>query len=1157
MKRFNRISRLLLLTAFGFLCSPTVKAQNIVASGVSVLTVEKMVRDYLFGGNKDVTIKNIKYTGGFGGIGAYTAVGTPFGTTEGLVLSTGSIYMVNGPYIHDTTSTAWNVNPDFDAERIAWGGEIPLPSPPNPPPPPKTIDPAVIEFDIATPGNGLTFNFQFGSYEYDDTLHTDTSISIARDFFAILVQGKGLGNGLDYVNLGTVTEFPPPPPPPADPIGPVEVPINSWSVNNGPQGNGPCMRCDKFFDNRTKSGGLYPFTSMPGFTGVFSKSINIIPCDTYHVKILITDVEHPFMDSHLFINIETLNPPVYQVVDRYKIGTASYPIDTVAFEDCDYAEIRIERYTNIGSPGSVNLWYTGTAVPGLDYKPLPATVNFAANQRVAIVPIYAKKTSGNVPNRTIIVNNANEVCGILKYYAKTYLLKKDILNFSLGPDTSLCEGQQITLNATNNPPAEYYVWQDAKSGPFYNVTQTGKYSVRARIGTCLRSDTININFKPLVKFTLGPDSSICFKDSLKLDPKLSLADTNIKYQWFDMTNKPTKTVGSTGNYHLKVTRLGCSTYDTMALTVKPLPAVVLGNDTAFCYQGNPNFTIIANTDPFNDLLWNTGSKNMSVNVSQSGKYWIRARNNGCNNYDTIQVTMTQTPPLNLRDTSLCENYALKLKAPPGFSYIWNTGSSDSTITVTTAGTFIVRAQNGVCVAFDTSVVTRKPSPKVNLGNDTALCKGEMIMLDATSPNVNYLWGGAGNGCGNKPQCAAYSTGNYIVTLTSQVNGCISKDTLYFLAKPLPDPKLGKDTSICYFSPVTLTAKGPYDSLMWFDGSKNASFVYDKPGSYWVKAYHNNCSNTDTVHATLSPNSPPLTVSKDTGFCKGNAIIYDVSCINCTYLWDDNYTLPIRTFKKGGEHVVTITNLKCTRRDTISIDEIIPASVFPKDTFMCFGQTLVLSNPIPGSTFKWFDNSTGNTKNVFVSGKYWAKVNNKGCQYTDTIAVEFVGDPVVDLGVDISTCSSEKLILDATNKGYTTYLWSTGATTPTLQVGGSGNIRVEVTRCGVTVADDINVDYLSKEMTFYVPNAFTPADENLLNDELKPRGKVKEPFTYRFSIYNKWGQKVFETNDFNKGWDGSSNGIKLPSDVYVWTIEAYSDCYAEPYHISEGNVTLLK
>lgn len=1144
------------ITTFASTLVLPAKAQNIVASGVSVMTVEKMVRDYLFNGNKDVTIKNIKYTGGFGAVGAYKAVGTPFGTTEGMILSTGSIYMANGPYMHDTVSTVWGSVPDFDAERLANGGTMPFP-PPDPPQPPKTQDAAVLEFDISTPGNGLTFNFQFGSYEYDDSLHTDTSITIARDFFAILVQGTGLGNGWEYINLGTVTEIPPPPPPPAEPSGPIEVPINSWSVNNGPNNTGPCLRCDKFFDNRTKTGGAYPFTSMPGFTGVFTKSINIIPCDTYHVKILITDVEHPFIDSHLFLNIETVNPPVYEVVDKYKIGTASFPVDTVAYEDCDYAEIRIERYTNIGAIGSVNLTYTGTAIPGVDYKALPATVNFAPGQRVAIVPLYAKKTGPNTPPRTVIVNNANEICGVLKYFSKAYYLKKEILNFTLGPDTNLCEGQQIMLNASNNPPAEYYVWQDAKSGPTYNVTKTGKYSVRARIGTCLRSDTINVNFKPLVKFTLGPDSSICYKDSLKLDPKLSLADTAIKYLWFDMSNKPTKTVGTTGNYHLRVTRDGCSTYDTMSLTVKPLPSVSLANDTAFCYMGTPGYTIIPNTDPFNGFLWSTGSTNFTLNVQSSGTYWLRATSNGCHNFDTMKVAMTQTPPLNLRDTSLCENYALKLSAPGGFSYIWNNGSTDSSITVYKAGTFIVRANNAGCIAFDTSIVTRKASPVVDLGNDTALCKGQAIILDATSPDpVTYKWGGAGNGCGTLSQCAAYSTGNYIVTLTSQANGCISKDTLYFLSKPLPDPKLGKDTSICYFTPVTLIAQGPYDSLMWFDGSTGASYTYDKPGDYWVKAYNNNCSNIDTVHVKLSPLSPPLTLSKDTGFCKGSAIIYDVSCIGCTYLWDDNYTLPIRTFKKGGEHIVTISNLSCSRKDTISIDEIIPASVFPKDTFMCFGQVLTLINPIPGAQSRWFDNTIGNTKNVNSGGKYWLRINNKGCQYTDTIQVNYVGDPIVDLGPDISTCSSEKLILDATNNGNTTYMWSNGSTSPTLVVEGSGIIRVDVTRCGVTATDEINVDYLSREMTFYVPNAFTP-DNNALNEQLIPRGKIKEPFNYRFSIYNKWGQKVFESNDFSKGWDGTMNGNKLPSDVYVWTIEAYSDCYAEPYYQGEGNVTLLK
>ncbi len=1138
--------------------------QNLIATGTSVYTVEKIVRDFLFNSNKDVTIKNIKYKGGFGAIGAYDAIGTSFGTTTGMILSTGSIYRVNGPYINDTTSTAWTLVPDQDAEVLANGGNpISPPLPPDPPAPPLTTDPAVIEFDVATAGNGLVFNFQFGSDEYADTLYTDTTQDMPRDIFGIMIQGKGVGDGYNYVNFGTVTEYPVPPPiPPPDPLLPFEIPINSYSVNNGPKNQGPCQRCDMFYENFSK-GGAYNFTSMAGFTGVFSKSVNVIPCDTYHVKIFIADRKDQLKDSHLFINIDTKNPPLYEVLDKYKIGVASYPVDTVAFEGCDHAEIRVERYTNIGTPGSTTLTYTGTAIPGVDYESLPSVVNFAPNQRVAVIPLIAKKTASGNPDRTVIVNSSNEICGKIRTYTKNYFLRKDLLKINLGPDTNLCEGDKMILNATNTPPAEYYVWNDASSGPVKSVTTTGLYSVRARIGTCLRSDTVSVYFKPLVKFTLGPDSSICFKDSLKLDPKLNLADTAIKYNWYDNTNKPTKTVGSSGTYWLRVSRLGCHNYDTMQLTVKPLPIVDIGKDTTFCYLGIPGYTIDATTDPTNTILWSTGSNNLSIKVTQSGTYTAKVTGNGCNNYDTIKVNMNQTPPVNLRDTLLCENYLLKLRAPKGFAYLWSNGSTDSVISVYNSGQYSVIAMNGSCIAYDTSNVSRKPSPKINLGNDTALCKGQGVLLDATYNGdiVTTLWGGAGNGCGNETKCQTISSGNYYVTLTSQTNGCIAKDTFFFYAKPLPAPNLGIDTAICFYQSATIAPNCPFDSLFWYDGlpvpvSTASTFTYTKPGTYWVKVYRDNCSNVDSLKVKLSVNSPPFTLNHDTGFCKGKSVIYDVSCTNCTYLWNDNSILPMKTFKSSGTHIVTIDNQLCKRIDTITVEAVIPASVFPSDTFVCNGKSLLLVNPIPGASIHWYDNSISNSKIILNPGKYWLTISQKGCKYNDTIQVEYVGGPVVDLGPDVVTCSSEKLFLDVTNRGNTIYEWSNGANTPIIRVDSGGLYKVNVTRCGITESAQVDIDYLSKEMQLFIPNAFTP-DANGLNDVLVPGGKIKEPTTYQFSIYNQWGQKVFESNDISKGWDGTHNGVKQPGGVYIWTIDANSDCYAEPYYHAAGNVTLLK
>ncbi len=90
----------------------------------------------------------------------------------------------------------------------------------------------------------------------------------------------------------------------------------------------------------------------------------------------------------------------------------------------------------------------------------------------------------------------------------------------------------------------------------------------------------------------------------------------------------------------------------------------------------------------------------------------------------------------------------------------------------------------------------------------------------------------------------------------------------------------------------------------------------------------------------------------------------------------------------------------------------------------------------------------------------------------------------------------------------------------------------------------------------VPNAFTPNGDGL-NDLFKPIIRCPT-VTYLLRIYNRWGQRVFETADAGAGWDGRFEGEAQPSDLYVWTVEI-SDVQEEGVVLQSlrGDVTLLR
>ena len=80
-----------------------------------------------------------------------------------------------------------------------------------------------------------------------------------------------------------------------------------------------------------------------------------------------------------------------------------------------------------------------------------------------------------------------------------------------------------------------------------------------------------------------------------------------------------------------------------------------------------------------------------------------------------------------------------------------------------------------------------------------------------------------------------------------------------------------------------------------------------------------------------------------------------------------------------------------------------------------------------------------------------------------------------------------------------------------------------------------ISTLSFSQEIYIPNAFTP-DGDGLNDYFIPRELLSSGLLqFKMSIYNRWGEKMYETNDLNKGWDGNYLGKQAPEGVYVYKI----------------------
>jgi gliding motility-associated-like protein len=166
-------------------------------------------------------------------------------------------------------------------------------------------------------------------------------------------------------------------------------------------------------------------------------------------------------------------------------------------------------------------------------------------------------------------------------------------------------------------------------------------------------------------------------------------------------------------------------------------------------------------------------------------------------------------------------------------------------------------------------------------------------------------------------------------------------------------------------------------------------------------------------------------------------------------------------------------------------------------------------------------------------------------------------PSLDLADEYSICpGSESLVLADNlniNTAHTSWLWSTGATTPGITVVEPGVYTLTVNISGCINGETITV---KNDCYMNIPNVFTPNNDGL-NDYFFPRQYLTSGLTtFSMSIYNRWGQLVFESASLDgRGWDGKFNGVDQIEGVYVYIIDATFKDGQKEHH--QGNVTLLR
>lgn len=438
-----------------------------------------------------------------------------------------------------------------------------------------------------------------------------------------------------------------------------------------------------------------------------------------------------------------------------------------------------------------------------------------------------------------------------------------------------------------------------------------------------------------------------------------------------------------------------------------------------------------------------------------------------------------------------------------------------------------------------------------LGNDTSLCEGQvMILQPQTVSGATFLWSTGAT----TSSISINSGGVYWVKQT--IGGCQYIDSISINFNPLPNIfSLGGDTTLCDGEQLILNGPiGTGLSYLWSAGVTATTITVVDSNKYWLEITNpEGCKRADTIYVDYT-RLPIFSLGADTSFCEGQTITLSSSITGGNYLWNTGATSQSINIDMSNLFWNEVEKSGCRFRDSINIDvKPRPFINLGGDTTLCEGQILILNAQNPGASYLWQDRSVFQTLSVANKGKYFVQVTKNGCSNTDTIDINYDSTPRFDLGANQTICDGQTIVLNpsVSSTAIFNYLWQDGSTNATFAVKQIGQYILTVTNYCGSYTDSIT--YTKGVCKIYVPNAFTPNKDGR-NDLFRARygENIKN---FNLQVYNRWGQKAFESNDINKGWDGKINGILQPQGAFVWIIR-YDTFTSEEQMLLKGSFVLI-
>ena len=935
-----------------------------------------------------VSVVSVNCASGAYGVFSYPTDNNDLGLKSGLVLTSGQTIFVPGPNNQGGAgvNNGFPGDPELDILSQQQGnGQL-------------SFDACIVELDVFAATNELTFEYIFGSEEYPEYVNSNFN-----DIFAFLISGPGI---VGQPGLGAKQNI--------ALLPGSNTPVQINSVNH-------LANWEYYRNNQTI--GLQPYNAQglqyDGLTSDFlgkKKSLTaraqVIPCNTYRLKLAVADRGDGVFDSGVFVSEILGGTP--ELTLSFANGL-EYLIEDCAVEE----QVIIKLPEPLSDTVSYNIVVGGTATPGDDYLlNLPQTITFLPGETIFSFPLTVLSDGIIEGNETITVQLTNNFgCGTVVYVTLEIQITDNVTVDILGGDTLfVCPGATLQLQAVG---ATDYFWQPpgAVSNPFVanpTITPTEDVALRVigSVGICVDTATAFVRIiDPMVTLS-ADDTEICLGESVQLTAVDNVGGSGLT--WSPVTGlddpgslTPIATPTVTTTYTVSVETGGCiaSAQVTIEVDTLFLPGFYVP-DTIVCQK---NRVLLAEILPPNSNTY----------------VWM--------------------PATDLDDPNVSGAIAI-----PNATTVY-------TLTVTSA--------NGYCSQTLESSIN-VISADIEAGdNYREICLGDTLLINAAltpaggSPPVwtpNF-----GISATTGPDVQLYPGETVTYQVRYEVNGCLARDSILVRVDSLPALLIERfpdksvycpGDTIYLLSPIYEPADFPSISHGWFPAAGqltpldnwNMVVIATVSQNYIRETFNRACFDTSSVFVNVGEIVDLIVSAEPTQICAGEtvqlnvkvspphyAIEWEGPALSCTDCLN-----PVATPTSSALYIVMPKDADCPSAAAVSVTVALPPDLSGviAQADLCLGQSVTL-NTIEESdvTYSWTSQPPGFVSDEArpavtpsVNTTYFIQAQNALCAAADTAVVN-VFQAAIDAGDDVSVCVGTVVPLSAVATGSPgTVTWNSGS-----------------------------------------------------------------------------------------------------------------------------------